>query len=393
MTNAYKPYVSGVTNYIALHKKYLEKAGHEVYVFTFGDEEIQEDEKNIIRSPGIPLIATGFYISLRFTREARHLLYSMDVVHLHHPILVGPMALSYCKPRNIPILYTNHTRYDLHAQAYLPILPEGTGEAAMRAYLPLFCRSCDLVVTPTESIRQILVRIGVTQHIEVIPNGVDLESFRNPSLPVDRESLGISPQDIVLTYVGRLGPEKNLTFLIRAFGGVASVIEDVKLLIIGDGPERENLEDLVKHMGIQNRVLFTGMVPYAHVPDYLAISDAAVTASVTETFGLSVVEAMAAGLPVLGVDSPGISDIITDQETGLLAANDIASFTAKMMCMVQDQDLRERMGKMANEAADQYEIQRITRILIQHYQDLVEDSQSRRYSLRNRLARYFDRWL
>jgi len=393
MTNAYKPHVSGVTNYISLHKKYLEKAGHEVYVFTFGDDVIQDDENNIIRSPGIPLIETGFYFNLRYTREARRLLYSMDVVHLHHPVLAGPLAINYCKPRNIPILFTNHTRYDLYAQAYMPLLPEGTGETAMRAYLPIFCRSCDLVATPTESIRQILLRFGVNQHIEVIPNGVDLEPFRSASLPVDRESLGISAHDIVLSYVGRLAPEKNMVFLIRSFAGVASVIENVKLLILGDGPERENLEDRVKHMGIQNRVIFTGMVPYEDVPGYLAISDAAVTASVTETFGLSVVEAMASGLPVLGVDSPGISDIIADQKTGLLAVNDIASFTAKMMQLVQDHEMREMMGKKALEAAEQYEINRITEILIQHYQNLVDKSHSRRYSLRNRIARYFDRWM
>jgi 1,2-diacylglycerol 3-alpha-glucosyltransferase len=393
MTNAYKPHVSGVTNYISLHKKYLEKAGHEVYVFTFGDDVIQDDENNIIRSPGIPLIETGFYFNLRYTREARRLLYSMDVVHLHHPVLAGPLAINYCKPRNIPILFTNHTRYDLYAQAYMPLLPEGTGETAMRAYLPIFCRSCDLVATPTESIRQILLRFGVHQHIEVIPNGVDLEPFRSASLPVDRESLGISAHDIVLSYVGRLAPEKNMVFLIRSFAGVASVIENVKLLILGDGPERENLEDRVKHMGIQNRVIFTGMVPYEDVPGYLAISDAAVTASVTETFGLSVVEAMASGLPVLGVDSPGISDIIADQKTGLLAVNDIASFTAKMMQLVQHHEMREIMGKKALEAAEQYEINRITEILIQHYQNLVDKSHSRRYSLRNRIARYFDRWM
>jgi 1,2-diacylglycerol 3-alpha-glucosyltransferase len=393
MTNAYKPHVSGVTNYISLHKKFLENAGHEVYVFTFGEEQTQSTEKNIIYSPGIPLIDTGFYINLRFTREVRQLLYTMDVVHLHHPFLIGPLALSYCKPRNIPILFTNHTRYDLYTQAYVHGLPEGTGEIAMHAYLPIFCRSCNMVATPTESIRQILVRFGVDSPIEVIPNGVDLEPFRNASMPFHRESLGLSSKHIVLTFVGRLAPEKNIIFLLRAFNGVCSVIDNVKLLIIGDGPERENLEDRVKHMGIEQRVIFTGMIPYEQIPNYLAISDAGVTASVTETFGFSVVEAMASGLPVLGIDSPGIVDIIKDQKNGLLASNDLASFTAKMMRLVEDHDLREKMGKTAYESVESYEIKHITQILIDHYQDLVENSLARRRSMRNRIARYFDRWL
>ena len=117
------------------------------------------------------------------------------------------------------------------------------------------------------------------------------------------------------------------------------------MLLIGDGPERDNLQDRVKHMGLENKVVFTGMLPYDQVPGYLAMADAFVTASVTEVHPLSVIEAMAAGLPVLGIQSPGVGDTVQDGETGLLAAEeDLAGFTAKLVRMVVDGEARRRMA-------------------------------------------------
>jgi glycosyltransferase involved in cell wall biosynthesis len=139
MADVYKPHVSGITNYIALNKKHLEDMGHQVYVFTFGDEDYPDDEPNVIRSTGLPIMDTGYYISLRYGHQARRLLRTMDVVHVNHPFLSGSLALRYCKPRSIPIIYTNHTRYDLYAQAYLPVLPDIVGETSLKAYLPAFC--------------------------------------------------------------------------------------------------------------------------------------------------------------------------------------------------------------------------------------------------------------
>ncbi len=154
LTDVYKPHVSGITNYIALNKKVLEDQGHEVYIFTFGDLDYPDDEANVIRSPALPLVDTGFYLSLSYNKRARHLLYEMDIAHVHHPFVSGSLALRYCRPRGIPVIFTNHTRYDLYTQAYLPILPDTWGEAAMKAYLPSFCRACNMVISPFSRGRQ-----------------------------------------------------------------------------------------------------------------------------------------------------------------------------------------------------------------------------------------------
>jgi glycosyltransferase involved in cell wall biosynthesis len=387
----YKPYVSGITNYVTLNKAALEKAGHEVYVFAFGDPDPSGEENNVIRSPGLPLVDTGYFLSFQYSQPARRLLYTMDIAHVQHPFLSGMLARRYCRPRGIPIIFTNHTRYDLYAHYYLPMLPEPIGESMMQSYLPSFCRACDLVIAPSHGLREILLGMGVDAEIEVVPNGVDLKPFAQPATARDRAEFGFAPDQVVLIYVGRLGPEKNLAFLLRAFAGAAYAYEHVRLLIVGDGPERDNLQDRASAMAIENKVYFTGMVPYADLPGYLAAADAFATASVTEVHPLSVIEAMASGLPVLGIHSPGVGDTVTDGETGFLSTEDLAAYTAKMVRLATDQPLRNRMGQEARKRSADYAIERTTNILLECYKKVSEQAHRRKRTLRARLARLVDR--
>jgi len=392
LVDRYKPYVSGITNYISLNKASLEKAGHEVYVFTFGDEDYPDTETRIIRSPGIPLVDTGYYISLAYQSEARHLLYTMDIVHAHHPFLSGSLALRYCRRRGIPIIFTNHTRYDLYAQAYLPNLPESVSETAMRAFLPTFCRACSLVIAPSAGMAGVLAYFGVDSPVKVIPNGVDLNPFQRIDQVIERSRFGIPEEDVILIYVGRLGPEKNLPFLLRSFSGTAQAYEHVHLMIVGSGVEEENLKIQAQELSVASRVHFTGMVQYSDLPAYLAMADAFVTASVTEVHPLSVIEAMAAGMPVLGIISPGVADTIQDGETGYLADNDMAAFTAKMVRLVTIGAERREMGRKARLAAEPYSIERTTELMIAEYAALAAKFQPERRSWRSRMRRLVDKW-
>jgi 1,2-diacylglycerol 3-alpha-glucosyltransferase len=391
MADVYKPHVSGITNYIALNKAYLEQDGHEVFVFTFRDEHFVDEETNIIRSVGVPLLDTGYFLSLRYSKVARRLLQTMDVVHVHHPFLSGSLAIRYCKPYNIPIIFTNHTRYDLYAHAYLPALPEVVGETALQAYLPTFCRLVDLVISPSPGMREILLKFGVDVPIEVVPNGVDVRPFLEVAQPKDRAEFGFNPQDVILIYTGRLGPEKNLPFLLRSFGGAVQAYDHLALLLVGDGSERDNLQDRVQVMGIQDRVRFTGMIPYAELPGYLAMADAFVTASITEVHPLSIIEAMAAGLPVLGIQSPGVGDTIEDGVTGFIVAEeDLAAYTAKLIRLVTRHKPRRQMGEQARQAAQVYAIERTTRLMLQQYLNVIERVAKRRIGIRARLRRFME---
>jgi 1,2-diacylglycerol 3-alpha-glucosyltransferase len=341
----------------------------------------------------LPLVDTGYYFSLRYRSQAQRLLRSMDIVHCHHPFLSGRLAIRYCRPRGQPIVFTNHTRYDLYAQAYLPILPESISETFLKAYLPSFCAACDLVIAPSAGLKEVLARFGVVENVAVVPNGIDFSLFRQPVVALDRSEMGFLPNDVLLMYTGRLGPEKNLPFLLRAFAGIAKTFDNVGLIVVGDGPERENLLDRVHYMGISSRVYFTGRVPYEQLPRYLALADAFVTASVTEVHPLSVLEAMGTGLPVLGIRSPGIGDIVTDGVNGILAEEeDLAVFTAKMVRLVTDRDLRTQLGEQARQVTEEYAVEHTTSLLMQHYQRLVEAANGRQRGFRLRLRKLLDNW-
>ena len=379
MADAYKPHVSGITHHIRLTKRALEAAGHKVFIFTFGGLEYEDDELNVVRSPGIPLSDTGYYFSLRYTRHARRKLQTMDVIHVHHPFLSGRLAIRYARPYGIPVAFTNHTRYDLYAHTYLPVLPEEISTTFIEAYLTSFCREVDLVIAPSAGLRDVLRDVlKVDAPIEVIPNGVDLAPFRALAGPGLRPSLGFDDEHVVLVYVGRLGPEKNLTFLVRAFGGIHTAYPQARLLLVGDGPERENLEDQVRRSGLEGSVAFAGMVEYSQLAGYLAAGDVFVTASVTEVHPLTVIEALASGLPVMGIRSPGIQDTIEEGVNGFLSPEDLAGFTAKLARIVAEPETRRRMADQARRSAGQYAIERTGGLLIDRYQRLVAARPTRR---------------
>lgn len=394
MADLYNTQVSGVTNSLTLSKRWLEKMGHEVYIFTFGDDDVIDDEINIIRTNGLNVVDTGFYLNLRYNKAARQLLYSMDIAHVHHPFVSGSLAMRYCVPRNIPIVFTNHSRYDLITQAYIPILPESVGDAALKAYLSPFYRACDLVIVPSKSMLKILEEhFGLISPIEVIPNGLDLTPYRSVSQPVDRALFGFSDDHVISVYVGRLSPEKNLSLLLRAFYGMAMIYDHVRLLFVGDGVERENLENQIKHMNISSKVYFTGMIDYQHIPSYLAACDIFVTPSSSETFGLSTIEAMAAGLPVLGMDAPGSRDIIEDGISGFITSDDVDVVTAKLVYLSTNHEQRKKMGKQAYQISTKYDIQTTTGALLEHYQRLVEGRKPRKKGPIYKVNRVLDKFL
>src|SRR6266498_1840436 len=270
MVDTYKPYVSGVTNYV----------------------DYQDNEPRVIRSPGLPLADTGFYLSLRYKTKHKKLLQTMDVVHVHHPFLSGRLALNYCRSARIPIVFTNHSRYDLLAQAYLPIMPDEVSHSLLQAYLPDFCEAVDLVISPSAGMEKILRELDVKSYIEIIPNGVDLSKFQQTK-PFQRSKFGFTDQDILLVYAGRLAPEKNINFLLESFAGIAQTISNVYLLIVGGGKKQfeEELQNYITELGIANRIRIIGMIPYEDIPSYLSMCDIFVTTSVAESFGMSTVEA------------------------------------------------------------------------------------------------------
>jgi glycosyltransferase involved in cell wall biosynthesis len=248
--------------------------------------------------------------------------------------------------------------------------------AYLRSYLRRFARRIDAVIAPSGSIAEWLAEFGVTDDAIVLPNGVDTAPFRSPAQPRSRRSLGLPEDAVVFCYLGRVGEEKNIPLLVDAYCAAAKDTR-AALLIIGDGPARAHAEIRVAEAGLTERVQFAGLVPYADVPGYLAACDAFATASVTEVHPLVVVEAMAAGLPVVGVRSPGIADTIEDGLSGLLASEDASGLAAHMRRLATDEPLRKRLSQGARRASQRYDISVTGARLLAEYERVVVEHRPR----------------
>ena len=373
LTEVYKPVINGVTNSISLHKRVLESWGHKVFVFALGHEDYEDDELYVIRSPAIPLSDTGYHLSFLFSRRAREKIKTMDVLHVHHPFISGRQAVSLGKRYDIPVVFTNHTRYHVQASYYIPFVPEGLSRAFLEAYLPRFADQCDLVVAPSRGIKRVLRELGVTCRVEVVPNGVDVAQFQRPPAPLSRRDLGLPDRATVAITVGRLGPEKNLSFLLRAFARIAAEVPDLHLVVIGGGPEEARLGEMARFLGLARRARLVGEVPYEQMPNWLAMGDFFAFASVSESHPLVVLEALAAGLPVLGIPCPGVEDTVVDGLNGLSSPEDVDVFAAQMRRLATEPDLRAPLAAGARETCGQYDIRRTSATLLAHYERLVEE--------------------
>jgi glycosyltransferase involved in cell wall biosynthesis len=365
VTAIYKPVVNGVTRMVELYREHLEAAGHEVTIFTMGEPD-PTDDPQIIRSPGFQTSEPGYYLTVGFSREAQKLMRQMDILHTHHLIMGVEMAHRYGR---CPVIYTNHTRYDLYPNSRLNF-PQPAADVLLREIWPGFCDCADIVITPSESVRQIMLDFGVRTPIITIENGVALQPFHQPPQPCRKADFGIPETAVLLTYLGRLAPEKNVETLIEQFAIASDIVPELHLMLIGDGVSRERLEAQTREMGLAQRVHFTGAVPVAEVPNYMAAGDLFVTASVTEVHPLTVIEAMAAGLPVIALSSPGIVDTVESGKTGLLTTRPDGGLAAAMVGLALNPAQRAQMSTAARADSHRYDISRTVEVTLQLYEQL-----------------------
>lgn len=349
-------------------KREMERVGHQVNVFTFGHLDYQDLEPYIFRSPGIPIADSGYYFSLEYSYAARRALKEMDILHIHHPFTSGQAGLRQGKRLKLPIVFTNHTRYDLYAETYFPRVPPDLLNRVLTRYMSAFTDDCDLVIAPSKGLRDVALTWGVRNDMLVIPNGIDLERLRNPEHSITREALGIPDRATLLVYSGRLSPEKNLILLLDAFDHASLTEPELNLLVIGGGPLEDSLRARAEASG---RVYFTGWVQHDVVPAMLALGDCFVTASITEVHPLVVLEALGAGLPVVGIRSPGISDTVREGVDGLLTELDRDELAAAILRLALDRETRDAMAREASLRSQAFDIRLTARALLDQYERLV----------------------
>lgn len=322
-TNTYFPVVSGVVQSIQTFRNSLTTNGHNVFIFAQHAENHKDTEPFIFRYPAFTLPMQQKYpVTIPVSPHVDWLLPSLkpDVIHSHHPFLLGQTAAQKAAELRVPLVFTHHTRYQLYSH-YVP-LNQKLVKFAIDDYLVEYMKKCHHIVVPSESIKQILADdFGITAQITAVPTGMNLSLWDAVNGDSVRRECGWG-DDIVLISVGRLAKEKNWPTLIKAVAQVMRQRDNVRLVLIGDGDERKSLQKLTRELDIANRVEFTGNIPHEQVIAHLKAADLFCFASVTETQGMVTMEAMAAGLPVVAVDATGTSDVLTHEQEGLLTDND-----------------------------------------------------------------------
>lgn len=320
-TNTFWPTVNGVAVSVANVRDGLQKLGHEVFIFAPAppDFDTRQDDDQVVRFPSfLAPIEADYPIAVPMSHEVNKALrkFDFDLIHTQHPVWVGVWGQWYARWTGTPLVTTIHTQYEIYSK--LIPLPESVVDAFLKVRVSSYCNKCDLVTTPAESSRRRLVDLGVTTPIEVVYNPTDLSEHVNADGKPIRQRFGFGADDIVLGYVGRLAPEKNLKALMDAFELLLTRNAKLRLLLVGDGPSRESLEARVRDKGLTGKVVFAGYVGHDEVPAYDAALDLFVTPSMSEVQPLSFAEAMAAGAPVVAMDAPGGSDMIEDHYNGRL---------------------------------------------------------------------------
>jgi glycosyltransferase involved in cell wall biosynthesis len=308
-TEVYHPVVNGIVASVDGLADGLRGLGHDVYLFAPHVPGYEEQDGPVYRMPSLPLpVSAPYRLTLPLvSRRNRHAIVNrLDVLHAHSPFVTGWMSVRYARRLRIPLVYTYHTRLEEYAH-YVPFEPNATRRAAS-TLTRNFANLADAVIVPTAAMRELLLEIGVTARVEVIASGIDLRRFgagkRSAQL---RASLGVRDGERLMLLVSRLAREKNVDVLIDA---IALCRTPVHLIIAGDGPERESLQQRAAELGVPDRVTFVGQVERDSLPDLYACADAFVFPSLTETQGLVLAEALAAGTLVIAADAVQIRDVL-----------------------------------------------------------------------------------
>lgn len=375
-TDSYRPYVSGVVQSIDTFSRELMRRGHEIYVFAPRYPHNGGKEVNIYRFPSFHTpFYPDFYIGLPIRWSAKKYVqeWNLDIIHVHSPFIIGHTGAYFARKLDIPLVFTYHTLYDQYAH-YFPFASVLVQKVVISIARD-FCNRCDLVITPTGVVKQLLTGYGIETQVVPIPTGIQTERFQKGDSSFLSRQFEIPPEQKILLYVGRLGKEKNLDFLLRSFSLVLQNYPEVFLVIVGSGPEEESLKEEAREMGIGARVIFTGLLTPDVVTDVYRSSDCFVFPSVTETQGLVLVEAMASGLPVVAKAAFGSLAMVDDGVTGFLCEQGEERFAEYILRLLKEPELRKRMGDAALKRAMRLSADKMALRLESVYQALIAGDQ------------------
>ncbi|MGH4138447.1 glycosyltransferase family 4 protein [Clostridium sp.] len=328
-TDAFYPQVSGVVTSTLILKNELIRLGHNVTIITVAHPDVDEEE-GIMRLPSIPFFLlpsqrVGMIYSRKIMNKIKKL--DLDIIHTQTEFSIGIFGRIVAKKLDIPVVHTYHTMYEDYIHYVSRGIMLKPASQFAKKVSKLYCRDCSAIIVPTTKVKDALREYGLERHIDVIPTGVDIEPFKRSNYDEDlikdeKKSFGIDETEPVVLFIGRLAKEKSVDIIINSMKELIVKIPNCKLLVVGDGPERENLEALAVQLDIEKSVIFTGEKPWAEIGRYYQMGDVFVGASLTETQGLTFTEAMAAQIPVVAKYDKNLDDLIQDKTNGRIFYND-----------------------------------------------------------------------
>lgn len=363
-TEAYKPCVNGVVTSVLMLKKSLEDLGHDVYVVTINLDKMKyeyDEKEKVLKVPGIESgIYDSFKVSSIYPLKSTNRIkkWNLDVIHTHTEGSMGTYGRLLAKQFNIPVIHTYHTMYE----DYMYLVTKGHFDKPARKILECFTVFyCDKIVSelivPTKKTYDLFkYKYGIDREINIIPTGIDVDRFKKTNFDKKeimkiRNDLGISKDDFVLLLVSRISEEqKNIKFLIDSQKQLNKKYKNIKFLVIGDGPDLDYFKKMCKD---NKNIIFTGMIPWNEVAKYYQLGDVFVTASKTETQGLTVIEAMAAGLPVVCMEDDSFKLAVIDDYNGLFFKNK-KEYVKAILNLYEDKSKYIMMSKQALNSSSQF---------------------------------------
>jgi len=346
-TDSALPILNGVSVSVDALITELRHQGHSVHLYTARFPGYRDPDPNTYRframetpiSKGYPVAYPPFYRMLQKFRQHEY-----DVVHTHTPFLMGMCGLRWAESHNLPIVSTYHTLYDRYAH-YFRILPRRYVRFRIAKHTNFYYNHVNHVFTPSEAALKWLKRHSVNTPASVVPTGI----VRGPMLDraETRRALGISPDARILLYVGRLAREKNLSVLLEGAAEIFRNDPRARLWLVGDGPYRQECYSIARRLNIGDRIKFVGFVPRSEVDKYYAAADLFLFASITETQGLVVQEAMTHGLPAIVVAGGGASASVIDGVNGFIVKDEPGELAFAAAGVLSNDELYARLAEQA----------------------------------------------
>ena len=385
-TDSYPPYINGVSTSVAMLKKALEKQGHIVYVVTVSNHALKyeyNEKERILKIPGIPVGIYDYRLSRIYPVSMINKMknWHLDVIHSHTEFGIGILARIFAKQFKLPLVHTYHTLYEDYTHYITHGYFDRSSKKIVEYLTKFYCdKTCHELIVPTTKIYKLFKeKYEFTKNIHIIPTGIEVDRFfienvNKEDVELLKKKLDIKKKDFVIAFIGRLAEEKNLEFLINAHKELVEYNPNIRLLIVGDGPDKEKYEALSNELGLGDHVIFNGKAAWEEIPVYYQVANVFATASKSETQGLTVIEAMASGVPPLCIKDESFVTTVTDGLNGRIFENS-QEYISQVKELVEDKTLIDRLSKQARIQAEHYSSRTYAISVIEVYKRAIKDKQ------------------